>query len=696
MPGPGPEIDLALGRLRERLGPGVRLIAASQTAWPEPPSGVEVVVAGNASRGERLDRAVAVCDADVLAFLDPQVELPPGWENRALDLMRDPSVGAAGGAHLLPAGASRRQRAAYYLLRSRLGTGPFAFRFRRSPARDVAEIPISNAVVRRSAFLKVGGFQSPTPLGDDTRLCFKLRTLSGLRVVYDPGLAVAVAPPEAIGPLVQVVGSWGWQRGDLARRLPETSLRGAYLVPPAALLLACVILGLSPFLPVARLLTAAGLAAYLACGAWIVAKAEDRGAGVLAALALPLLHIRYAAGFVRGFLGRSLAEQLPTRSRQGPLRILVLNWRDIAHPWAGGAEGYVHELASRWVAEGCEVGWVSARYPGTRRVEVIDGIRIHRVGGALTVYLMAALTYLSRLRDRYDVIVDCENGIPFFSPMYTRKPVVLLVHHVHAEVFRSELPGYLRWLALWLEGWLMPRVYRRAPVVAVSPSTRDELAAGGWDPARIAVISNGVTPAPPAPPVLKSDSPTLLYLGRLRRYKSVGVLLRALPQIMERVPETTLAIVGQGPERHELEKEAWKLGLADVVRFHGFLERAERDRLLARSWLLVCPSAFEGFGVTCLEAGSAGTAVVASKVGGLKDAVVDGQTGVLVPYGDPEALAAACVSLLLDTSRREEMGRAGRAWAAEHGWGASAARFLDLLRLTQRPVTGGVQAEARR
>ena len=670
------------------------MIAASEEPWPDPPAGVSVVVTRGGSRGDHLDQAAGHATADILAFVDPFAELTPGWHARAVELLADPTIGAAGGPNLLPSGADVRQRAAWLLLRSRLGAGPFAFRFRLAPARDVLEMPISNVAVRRAAFIQVGGFQSPTPLGDDTRLCYKLRTLAELRVVYDPGLAVMAAPPALMRPYLDVVSSWGWQRGDLARRLPETSRRAPYLLPPAGLILALAVLIAATVSFAGRALVLAGVAAYLIAALWVLVGGGNLRAGLLAATGLPMTHVGYALGFLRGFAGRSLGERTPSTSRKARLRILVCNWRDLAHPWAGGAEGYMHEIARRWVLAGHDVGWISARHPGTARVEVIDGIRIHRVGGGLTVYLFAALAYLTRLRDRYDVIVDCENGVPFFTPLYSRKPVVLLVHHVHAEVFRSELPGYLRWLALWLEGWLMPRVYRRTPVVAVSASTRDELLRGGWDGNRVSIVSNGVE-LPGATGEKGPDAaPLLLYLGRLRRYKSVDVLLRALPAIIAQVPGTRLAIVGQGPERETLERLGWKLGLADTVRFHGYLARGERDGLLASASLLVCPSAFEGFGVTCLEANAFGTPVVAAASGGLRDAVVDGQTGVLVPYGDAERLSEAVVALLNDPEGRARMGSAGRAWAGQHGWDESASTFMGIIAAAGRvPAADGAAAD---
>jgi glycosyltransferase involved in cell wall biosynthesis len=152
-----------------------------------------------------------------------------------------------------------------------------------------------------------------------------------------------------------------------------------------------------------------------------------------------------------------------------------------------------------------------------------------------------------------------------------------------------------------------------------------------------------------------------------------------MPQVLATHPDARLAIVGQGPERPKLECLAWSLGLAGSVRFYGYLEKRLRNNLLGKAWLTVCPSAFEGYGVVCVEANSWGLPVVAANVPGLRDSVRDGATGVLVPHGDAERLATEITGLIDDPVRRQAMGSAGRSWAAAHDWQQSAERFLEVV-----------------
>jgi len=301
-----------------------------------------------------------------------------------------------------------------------------------------------------------------------------------------------------------------------------------------------------------------------------------------------------------------------------------------------------------------------------------------RIGGSLTQYPLASLVYLFRLRRRYDVVVDCENGIPFFSPLYSRLPKVLVVHHVHQEIFRNQLPRQVRWFAMWLEGSLMPRLYRKAQVVAVSQGTSDDLVGLGFDPARITIARNGVVP-PTELGHSASLRPTILCMGRLKPQKSVDVLIRAIPAILKEFPDLRVDIVGQGPDRTRLERLAWSTGLASHVRFHGYVRAEVRDQISAEAWISVCPSSFEGWGVVCMEASARGLPVVASNVAGLRESIRDGETGVLFPYGDQDALAKAVVALLGSSELRVGMGIAGREWAASHTWEASASDFAELL-----------------
>jgi glycosyltransferase involved in cell wall biosynthesis len=692
--------------LRDMLGvvgdTSCEVIVASREAWPAAPEGVKVVSYNSASRGDRFDRAAAEAQGAILAFVDDRVRLPQGWAARVIDYFEDPEVSVAGGP-VLPRSRWRAERVSALILNSHLGTTPSGHVSRAERPRTVSELAGANLLIRQDVFRDVGGFQSPSVGGEAVRLCYKVRSILGCDINYEPKLAVAATTRRFPGPFLADTAAYGRARGDMARRFREVAPFYPYALPTLLTIFVAVEAALVLLAPIRHLRLAwdiaeAGalilLVLYLIQASGVLfargpARLSDR---ILATLGLPLVSLTYGIAFVRGFFGPSMAEISPLRGRQRPLRVLIINWRDISHPWSGGAEIYMHEIGRRLAENGMDVGWLCQRHKGSSRTELLDGIRVRRVGGRFTLYPRVALSYLFKLRGRYDVIVDCENGIPFFTPLFARIPKVLLVHHVHHEIFRRETRPPVRWIGYWLEGSLMPRVYRNTTVVAVSASTRDDLVALGFKSDQIHIIHNGVVEVTPLHRKPAAD-PRILCAGRLTSQKGVDVIIRAMPLVLRAFPNAQLDIVGQGPDRSRLERLAWSLKLATHVRFHGYLPGAARDQLAAQAWVAVCPSAFEGWGVSAVEAGARGLPVVASNVNGLRDSVRDGITGLLVPHGEPDALAEALIGLLGDPVRRDEMSAAGIDWAAMHSWERSTnelrlvlARALDVDRHADEAV----------
>jgi len=392
-----------------------------------------------------------------------------------------------------------------------------------------------------------------------------------------------------------------------------------------------------------------------------------------------------------GFLGRGLrdflgvftnglpkAQPLVTTGR----RILIFNWRDTTHRFAGGAEVYVHEIAKTWVVEGHHVTVFSGNDGTQERFETIDGVNIVRRGGFYLVYLWAFLYYMLRFRGRYDVVIDCENGIPFFTPLYVRKPLFCLMHHVHQEVFYHSLPKPLAWLASTLEKGLMPLVYRNVQFITVSESSKQEMLDINLGQAGISIVHPGINSAQFTRAfVCKTTQPTILYLGRLKAYKSVNILIQAFHKVLSSRPEATLIIAGDGDDKKYLKRLAAELGFNDKqVQFLGSVSHEEKVRLLQSSWMLVNPSFMEGWGIVVIEANMCGTPVIASDVPGLRDSVLDGEAGYLVPYGDVARFSEAMLSVIKDHDLRERFGNNAREWASNFTWEKSSMAFWEAIK----------------
>jgi len=299
---------------------------------------------------------------------------------------------------------------------------------------------------------------------------------------------------------------------------------------------------------------------------------------------------------------------------------------------------------------------------------------VHRTGRRHTFSLKAPFAY-HRMRQRFDVVVEDLNKVPVFAPLWTRRPVVLLVHHLFGAT-AFEQAGTIVASATWALERPLPRVYREVPVEAVSESTARDLVERGFRRDRIEVIPNGVDLGSYALGAEdeRFSEPTLLYMGRLERYKRVDLVVRAVAKLVERSVPVRLIIAGQGPMAPDLQQLRADLGLGARVELHGHVSEEEKRRLLRRSWVHVLTSSKEGWGITVLEAGACGTPTVASDSPGLRDSVVHERTGLLVPHGDVDRLADALATLVRDTDLRRLYGRQARAFAAEHSWERSADR----------------------
>lgn len=364
------------------------------------------------------------------------------------------------------------------------------------------------------------------------------------------------------------------------------------------------------------------------------------------------------------------------------MRILVVNWQDRKNPQAGGAEIHLHEIFGRLAARGHEVTLLVSGFAGAPPLEMVDGMEVHRVGGRHTFGVVAPGYYRRTLASRrLDVVVEDLNKVPVFAPRWAGRPVVLLVHHLFGwTAFQEAGPPVAG--ATWLLERTLPLMYRRVPVQAVSESTAEDLVRRGLGRERIAVIHNGVAVEvfTPDPSVERMPEPTFLYLGRLRRYKRVDLILRAVAELDRRGTPVRLVVAGRGTHESALRRLAARLGIERRVRFAGFVSDDEKRDLFRRVWANVFTSPKEGWGITNLEAGACGTPTVASDSPGLRESVVHGETGLLVPHGDVAALADAIGALSRDPARIEEMGRRARRFAEGFTWEGAADRTEEHLR----------------
>lgn len=349
------------------------------------------------------------------------------------------------------------------------------------------------------------------------------------------------------------------------------------------------------------------------------------------------------------------------------MRLLALNWQDIENPLGGGAELHLHEILDRLAARGHEVTLLCGGWPGCAPRTARNGVEIHRVGTRQSFAFRARRYFQRDFHGRdFDVLYEDINKIPLFTPRWGARRVVAVVPHLFGGAAFHELDPVTA-TAVWLAERPLARMYRGVPFQAISESTADDLVVRGIPRERIVVIPPGVdclhyTPEPTA----RAATPTFVYLGRLKRYKGVDLVIRAFAQLAQ--PDAVLEIAGSGDHRPALEALVRSLALGARVRFLGFVSEAEKLALLRRAWAVALASPKEGWGLTNVEAAACGTPVVASDSPGLRESVRNGETGYLVPHGDVPALAAAFQHLASSPDRVAAMGVRARQFAESFTW----------------------------
>ncbi|MGA2828221.1 MAG: glycosyltransferase family 4 protein [Streptosporangiaceae bacterium] len=343
-------------------------------------------------------------------------------------------------------------------------------------------------------------------------------------------------------------------------------------------------------------------------------------------------------------------------------RIVIVAWRDVASPQAGGSELLVDQLAAGLTARGDRVALLCGGPVADHDYDVV------RSGGPYTQFLRAPFAFGRRLRD-CDVVVEVCNGMPFLAPLWSRQPTVCMVNHVHSDLWPLRFRPPVSTAGRFLEERVMPWAHRRNLVLTVSASTARELQSLGVDRERIRMLNNGVAPAGPAVP--RSAEPMFLALGRLADYKRIDLLLRLWDRVRP-VVGGRLVIAGDGPERGYLESLA-----GPGVTFTGRVSEQEKHRLLGSAWLLVHPALIEGWGIVVAEAAVRGTPTVGFDVPGLRDSVEHGRTGLLAPT--EAGFASAWAALALDHGRRTAMGHAARRRAAQLRWSTAVQHFSAVI-----------------
>jgi glycosyltransferase involved in cell wall biosynthesis len=382
-----------------------------------------------------------------------------------------------------------------------------------------------------------------------------------------------------------------------------------------------------------------------------------------------------------------LGELVDEVMASGVRRVHVLAWRDLDDPDAGGSEVHADHFMRRWRHAGLEVLHRTSAAQGLPATDVRHGYDVVRRGSRYTVFGRTIAAELTQRMGPFDALVEVWNGVPWFSPVWCRRPNFTVVHHVHGPMWDQILPRPLAGAGRALETRLAPPFYRRARVVTPSASTRDELIGLGFRPHMVTAVDNGVDEFFRSSR-RRDDRPTVVAAARLAPVKRFGLLLEIVRAARERVPDLQLRIVGDGPDRAALQQWIIRHDASDWVTLVGYVRREHLRDEYSRAWVVASASVAEGWGLALTEAAACGTPAVATDITGHRSSVIHGVTGLLAP---PDALADRLVEVLTDPARREQLAAAALERAQALTWDASA---LGITRVLHEVVVGSRQGIA--
>jgi glycosyltransferase involved in cell wall biosynthesis len=344
------------------------------------------------------------------------------------------------------------------------------------------------------------------------------------------------------------------------------------------------------------------------------------------------------------------------------MNILWLAWKDYTHPQRGGAEVVLRELIHRQVREGHAVTLLTARHPGSKAHEVMDGVTVIRIGNNRYLHpVQALLYYLRHLRGKFDLVIETVNTAPYFSLLFRgHAKAFALYHQLAREVWFHEAKTPLSHLGYYIiepiATWLLGR--SKVPLITISESSRQDLARFGWRAADAHIISEGIEIEPVADLHLveKFKQPTMLSFGALRGMKRTLDQVKAFEMAKRRIPDLQLKIAGDASDAYGKKVLAYigKSPYAADIEYLGRVSIEEKVRLMRKSHVITLTSVKEGWGLVVTEAASQGTPAVVYNADGLRDSVKDGVTG-LITSPLPSALAEGITQLLEDNGLYQQL-----------------------------------------
>ncbi|MBL7206649.1 MAG: glycosyltransferase family 4 protein [Candidatus Aenigmarchaeota archaeon] len=355
------------------------------------------------------------------------------------------------------------------------------------------------------------------------------------------------------------------------------------------------------------------------------------------------------------------------------MKILIFNWRDIKNTESGGAEVFIHEIAKRW-AKKHDVVLFASNSNGSNVKEVIDGVKIIRMGGRYSVYSKAKKCYNRHFsKENFDVIIDVINTRPFFTPNFVKngEKIIAIIFQLAREFwfYETMFPFNVLGYHFLEDRWL--KKYRNTPTVTISDSTKKDLNDLGF---KKVFLANCGLNTKPIDEVEKAGKPIIIFLGRMGRAKKPQDVMKAFKIVKEDVKDAELWMVGDGFLKKRLESRNMK-----DVKFFGHVNNKARDELVKKAWVIAVPGVREGWGMVVTDANALGTPAVGYNIHGLRDSIKNGYNGLSVD-NNPEEMAKGIITILKDSELRERLSKNSVDWARQFNWDETAKKILKVMK----------------
>ncbi len=306
------------------------------------------------------------------------------------------------------------------------------------------------------------------------------------------------------------------------------------------------------------------------------------------------------------------------------MNILVFSWRDPKHPTAGGAEQVMHEHMKGWIEAGHNVTLFSSRVVGLPSKETLDGVKIIRRGIQYFGVQIEGFLYFLKNHKKFDLIVDQFHGLPFFTPLYVKRPKLAVIQEVAREVWlKNEFPSPFNLIVGIIGYFGEPFIfifYRDIPFMTGSNSAKISLIKVGIPEKNINIINHGVIIQEQKLRFKKEKVKTVMFLGAISKDKGIDDVLETFGEL-SKMGEYKFWIVGRTSDvyRKLIKNTALKFGFSKDLTYFGFVTQQKKFELLARAHILINPSLLEGWGLVNIEANAMETPVVAYNSPGLVD-----------------------------------------------------------------------------